>query len=132
MTELEQLKAKYELLSKERDKVWKQFMEMAGEGIPYDVACKWYENQNIVSECNNLNRQIRVLEDYELEPLPEYGALMSLEEFIVYCKKGFIINYDGYGRYATSYQASDIYVYPSDIVSGTYRHDFSHVIWFNR
>ena len=132
MTELEQLKAEYELLDKERNKVWHQFMDMASEGIPYDVACKWYESQNVVEECASLNRQIRVLEDYELEPLPDYGILMSLEEFIAFCKTGFLINYDGHGRYATSDQASNICVYPSDIVSGEYRHDFSHVIWFNK
>jgi hypothetical protein len=132
MTELEQLKAEYELLSKEKDKVWEQFMNMAGEGIPYDVACKWYESQNVVEECAKLNRQIRILEDYELEPLPEYGTLMSLEEFIAYSKTGFLINYDGHGRYATSDQASNICVYPSDVMLDIYRHDFSHVIWFNR
>lgn len=132
MTELEQLKAEYELLDKERNKVWHQFMDMASEGIPYDVACKWYESQNVVSKCANLDRQIRVLEDYELKPLPDYGTLMSLEEFIAYCKAGFLINYDGHGRYATSDQASNICVYPSDILSGEYRHDFSHVIWFNK
>ena len=132
MTELEQLKAEYELLDKERNKVCHQFMDMASEGIPYDVACKWYESQNVVSKCANLDRQIRVLEDYELKPLPDYGTLMSLEEFIAYCKAGFLINYDGHGRYATSDQASNICVYPSDILSGEYRHDFSHVIWFNK
>jgi hypothetical protein len=132
MTELEQLKAEYELLSKERDKVWEQFMDMASEGIPYDVACKWYEEQVVVSELAKLGSQIRSLENYELGPLPEYGTLMSLEEFIAYSKTGFLINYDGHGRYATSDQASNICVYPSDIVSGEYRHDFSHVIWFNR
>ena len=132
MTELEQLKTEYELLDKERHKVWEQFMDMAGEGIPYDVACQWYDNQNVVSECAKLNRQIRILEDYELEPLPDYGTLMSLEEFVSYCKMGFLVDYDGTGRYATSDQASNICVYPSDVVSGEYRHDFSHVIWFNR
>ena len=132
MTELEQLKAEHELLSKERDKVWEQFMDRASEGAPYDVACKWYESQNIVKECAKLNRQIRMLEDYELEPLPDYGTLMSLEEFIAYSKTGFLVNYDGTGRYATSDQASNICVFPSDILSGEYRHDFSHVIWFNR
>ena len=132
MTELEQLKAEYELLDKERNKVWHQFMDMASEGIPYDVACKWYDSQNVVKECASLNRQIRVLEDYELEPLPDYGTLMSLEEFIAYCKAGFLINYDGHGRYATSDQASNICIFPSDILSGEYRHDFSHVIWFNK
>ena len=132
MTELEQLKAEYELLNKERHKVWEQFMDMASEGIPYDVACKWYESQNVVGECANLDRQIRVLEDYELESLPEYGTLMSFEEFVAYSKTGFLVNYDGTGRYATSDQASNICVFPSDILSGEYRHDFSHVIWFNK
>ncbi len=132
MTELEQLKAEYELLNKERHKVWEQFMDMAGEGIPYDVACKWYENQNVVSECAKLNRQIRILEDYELEPLPDYGTLMSLEEFVAYSKTGFLVDYDGSGRYATSDKASNICIFPSDILSGEYRHDFSHVIWFNK
>ena len=132
MTELEQLKAEYELLSREKDRVWEQFMDMAGEGIPYDVACKWYESQNVISECAELNRKIRVLEDYKLEPFPNYGTLMSLTEFIAFCKARLLINYDGHGRYATEDKMSDIYVYPSDIMSGTYRHDFSHIIWFNR
>ena len=132
MTELEQLKAEYELLNKERHKVWEQFMDMASEGIPYDVACKWYESQNVVEECANLNRRIRMLEDYELESLPEYGTLMSFEEFVAYSKTGLLVNYDGQGRYATSDQASNICIFPSDILSGEYRHDFSHVIWFNK
>jgi len=132
MTELEQLKAEYELLSKERDKVWEQYMDMASEGIPYDVACKWYESQNVVSECNSLNRQIRILEDYKLTPLPEYGTLMSFEEFVIFSKNGILSDYDGSGRYATKDAESDIYIYPSDILSGEYRHDFSHVIWFNK
>ena len=132
MTELEQLKAEYKLLEKEWKKVWEQFMNMSGEGVPYDVACKWYEEQVVVSELAKLGSQIRSLENYELKPLPEYGTLMSLEEFVAYSKTGFLTNYDGHGRYATSDQASNICVYPSDVMMDTYRHDFSHVIWFNK
>lgn len=132
MTELEQLKAEYKLLSKERNKVWEQFMDMASEDIPYDVAWKWYESQNVVSECNNLDRQIRILESYKLTPLPDFGTLMSLEEFIIFSKSGMLSDYDGSGRYATKDAESNICIYPSDILSGKYRHDFSHVIWFNK
>jgi hypothetical protein len=45
---------------------------------------------------------------------------------------GGFIDYDGIGNYATNTQMSNIEIYPSDIKSGTYRKDFTHIVWFNR
>jgi hypothetical protein len=69
-----------------------------------------------------------------LKPLPDYGTLIPIKEFIDQCLCFAFIDYDGHGNYATETQMSDIIVSPSDIVSsnGKYHEEFSHVMWFNR
>jgi len=57
---------------------------------------------------------------------------MTLETFIANVNCGGFIDYDGIGNYATNTQMSNIEIYPSDIKSGTYRKDFTHIVWFNR
>jgi hypothetical protein len=64
-----------------------------------------------------------------MEPLPPWGDLMTLDEFIMACKNGSFVDYDGVGRYSNGKEASvDIYVYPSDVKD---RH-WTHVVWFNK
>ena len=50
------------------------------------------------------------------------------------CKGGGFIDYDGFGVYADKEKKmkTNIKLYPSDITSGKYRKDFTHVIWYNR
>lgn len=69
---------------------------------------------------------------YELDELPDYGDHMTIEEFKECCDCGGFTDYDGFGVYATETQESSICILPSDIESGLYRKDFTHVIWFNK
>jgi hypothetical protein len=66
------------------------------------------------------------------EPLPDYGDLFPLEEFITMCRNRFLINYDGSGCYATARRMARLDARPSDIAGGRIDRRFSHVMWFNR
>ena len=79
-----------------------------------------------------LGRKIRMIKPYTLKPLPDYGDVMSLEEFIDCCKSGGFIDYDGHGSYVKDGQRTDITVYPSDVEHGAIRKEFDKIIWFNR
>ncbi len=65
-------------------------------------------------------------------PIPDYGDLMTLDEFIENCEDGLFIDYDGFGHYATATEMSSIEVCPSDITTGDIRREWTHVCWFNR
>lgn len=67
-----------------------------------------------------------------MRPIPNYGSHMPMEEFIGYCKTGGFIDYDGYGNYATETQCSDFTVTPSDVIRGSIRNGWTHVVWYNR
>lgn len=68
----------------------------------------------------------------KLEPIPEYGDLMTLEEFREGVRSGMLTDYDGEGQYATATQMSDVCVSPSDVASGLVDKGFTHVVWFNK
>ena len=67
-----------------------------------------------------------------LLPKKKEEHLYTVEEFIEMCNDGDFIDYDGFGRYATDKEESDIEVMPSYIKSGFIRTDFSHIVWYNR
>lgn len=67
-----------------------------------------------------------------MRELPNYGDLFTLEKFIEDCEKGYFIDYDGHGYYATDNMISDIKVKPSFIKKGQVLRQFSHIMWFNR
>ena len=67
-----------------------------------------------------------------MEPIPEYGDLIEINEFIDMCKRGSFIDYDGVGNYSDGTEMSEIEVSPSDITSGNIIHGWTHVVWFNR
>ena len=59
-------------------------------------------------------------------------CLMTIDVFEDCCKSKSIIDYDGFGYYATSTEVSDICANPSDFVKGIIRRDFTHVCWYNK
>ena len=71
-------------------------------------------------------------EPLEFSPIPEYGDLMTWEQFVRAVKCGALINYDGFGEYALADKVSNRVVYPSDIYYGRVLHGFTHVVWYNR
>lgn len=100
----------------------------------YPTVHGWIKaNDELYSKLNQLKSQLRLItENYTLSDIPEYGDLITFEDFKEMCESGGFIDYDGSGNYSTKTQMSNIDVYPSDIKSGRYRTDFTHVVWFNR
>lgn len=80
-----------------------------------------------------LDRERRLLMTPEFErDLPDYGDVMSLKDFIEYCKDGCFIDYDGSGTYAKDGKLSNISIYPSDVEYNSIRKDFDTIVWFNK
>lgn len=67
-----------------------------------------------------------------LKPIPEYGDVMTVEEFAECCSCGGFIDYDGYGKYATSSQMTNIIARPSEIKKQGLDKRFAFVVWFNQ
>ena len=65
--------------------------------------------------------------------IPKYGDHMTVEEFIQDAATGCLIDYDGYGKYATATKMIDMPVMPSDVVEDVLNcGDYTHVVWFNK
>ena len=84
-------------------------------------------------EHNKASKYLRLkTTDLNMEPHDDIGDLFDIESFKANVESGGFINYDGFGYYANETEQSNIEVYPSDVKSGIYRKDFSHVKWYNR
>ena len=83
-------------------------------------------------EYTKLNREYKLEKEYTLKPIPDYGDLFTMKAFKQIVDIGGFIDSDGGGNYATKNQMSNIAINPSDIKSGVYRKDFTHVVWFNK
>lgn len=68
----------------------------------------------------------------KMTPIPDYGDVMFLDEFITDCIDGCLIDYDGFGHYSDGKLMSDIVVNPSDVDAGEIKKEWTHVVWFNR
>lgn len=81
-------------------------------------------------------RHIKVFEDEVviMEPLPNYGDHMEINEWKECCRHNNFIDYDGSGVFATDKLTSSIPVVPSDVTRGakTFPKWATHVVWFNR
>lgn len=109
--------------------------ELFQESCRREDGWNWYKSQPELKTLQQLERQYKLLldeSDFNLHDIPDYGDKISLEDFILCCKSGAFINYDGFGCYATETQESDIEIYPSDVVANEYRKDFPFIIWYNR
>jgi len=72
------------------------------------------------------------------QPIPKYGDLMTMKDFIHCCETGAFIDYDGHGHYSDGTQEfvgerfDDGRVKPSMVKKGLINTSYSHIIWFNR
>lgn len=123
----EQLEKKVEELNEKVHEIWEQSSSM-----PFPEGWEFYKNHPILKECIDAERELKLIQDYELEPLDKIGDLIPFNEFIDDCKFGGFIDGDGFGVYANKTQQSNIEINPSDITSGKYRKDFTHVMWYNK
>ena len=67
-----------------------------------------------------------------MSPIPDYGDLMTMQDFIACCQSGGFIDYDGHGCLSDGVSMSDTIILPSHIASGNYPKGYSHVVWFNK
>jgi hypothetical protein len=124
--EIEQIEAeieKLEAIIDEKDKNW-------------DFSRPFYEYQEYLSAERKriiiLSKRKRLIMPYELAELPDYGDVMSLEDFIGCVNVGGFIDYDGWGYYVKDNQASNVKILPSDVNHNSIRKDFDTIVWFNR
>jgi hypothetical protein len=62
-----------------------------------------------------------------MEPIPDYGEHMTLEEFSKAVRSGSYNGYDGNGYYATSSEMTDEQIDLPNIDQ-----TYTHVVWFNK
>lgn len=121
----------------EQIEYWEKIIEKKEEGwdwINPNLSFKEYVDflkpESLI--LSHLHGKRRMIMSYTLSELPDYGDVMSLEEFVNHCKNGNLINYDGYGRYVKDGKETDIEIYPSDVKNNYVRTEFDTIIWFNR
>jgi len=69
------------------------------------------------------------------EPIPDYGDIFELGEFMESVKSGMFTDWDGHGFYAASKnRMSNVFAKPSDISKGDIdgRNKWYYVVWFNK
>lgn len=125
MKTIEQINKELDLAREAYDAKWNERTERTWEEFE-----KYSELE--AKQVAELSRQKRMMMPYEMEEIPDYGDVMSLEDFIVCCKEGNFIDYDGYGQYAKDNMMSNVTIFPSDVVHNMIRKDFDTVVWFNR
>lgn len=76
------------------------------------------------SQISELSGKMKLIQIPEFDEIPDYGDVMTLDDFIENCAVGNFIDYDGFGYYATEDKMTDIRIYPSDTTEGVYRKDF--------
>ena len=65
-------------------------------------------------------------------PLPSYGTLYTLKDFISLCNDGTFMDYDGTGYYSINNRYTASIVSPSDVLANRIDKRYTHVLWFNR
>lgn len=72
------------------------------------------------------------MDEIKFEPIDNFGEVMTIEEFINACDTQCLIDYDGFGKYATKKMMSNLTIVPSDVLIGDVLQGFSHIVWYNR
>lgn len=128
--------AELQIIFKEKDKKW--FEDLPEKRLNYGSSfqSEFDEYQEYLNpekdKINKLSDEKRMIQTYTLSPLPKYGDVMSLKNFIEDCKCGNFIDYDGHGCYVKDNQITNIGIFPSDVENGNIRKEFDTMIWFNR
>ena len=67
-----------------------------------------------------------------MKPIPSYGHLMTVKEYVKAVKSNCFIDYDGYGYYASKTEMSEEIAIPSETFQNGPKSGFPYVVWFNR
>jgi len=112
----------------EKDKKW--YADKNNDNKSFEEYWEYVYNEKI--ELAKLDRKRRMIMPYELSELPDYGDVMTLNEFIKACNFGLFVDSDGSGCYSKDGQETNIPIYPSDIIHKAIRREFDSVIWYNK
>ena len=129
---IEEVEPIVEKLEKEFNEKW--FEGHKNDHLPFD---EYLESKDKVVHphgqiLSSLRTEARMCVPFKLDELPEYGDVMSLEDFKENVEAGWFSDYDGFGRYVLDGKETDIDIYPSDIMEGNIREEFDTIIWYNR
>lgn len=74
------------------------------------------------------------MQELKMSPIPEYGDLMTVEDWLDGVETALFIDYDGDGHLATATERSNIRICPSDITKKKITIDprWTHICWYNR
>lgn len=68
-----------------------------------------------------------------MEPIPEYGDLMTLGNWRGCVELGLFVDYDGSGYLATATEMyTGIDIYPSQLKIFEFPEWVTHIVWFNK
>ena len=124
--EMPSLLKKKEELEEAYDKKW----DTAPAGLDFKQFQEYFKPET--TELGEISRKIRLVQEYKLDEIPDYGDVMSLEDFKACVESGGFIDSDGFGKYARDGKESDIEIRPSDIRYDMVRTDFDLVVWYNK
>ena len=125
----EELYEQDELLDKKYSAIQDECIE---KGIPWNGLME--RTKDIREAMREVHFKIKQLEPIEWEEIPDYGHLMTMEDFKESVDCGGFIDYDGFGYYATKDKMSNKQIVPSDFRKNHIlkNKEFTHVVWFNR
>lgn len=126
----DELKQRLDKLNKEVEQAWNDSFKIENP----NAAWLWYCEHMAVKEYQDVNREYKLVCDYELSDMDELDrkCRMTIEEFIDDVNSGFIYDDDGTGMYATEDKVSTVHIAPSDIRANKYRKDFNYICWYNK
>lgn len=129
MKNIEELKKKADLVFKELDEVIKTFDFLNKSFKDYENLVKPFDNK-----LNRLSYLAQIQSDVEWKEIPDYGRLLTIEEWIECVDGGGFIDYDGSGNYSDGKRMSNMSVSPSDVDNDQImkNEEFTHIVWFNK
>ncbi len=67
-----------------------------------------------------------------MKPIPNYGCVMTISEFVESVRNGSFTNDDGSGNYSNGMEMSDEHVDCKAIYKGRPIPGWAYVVWFNK
>lgn len=124
---------KYNEYIREVKKIEKKIKEdeetLAKEGVSFEDMIERTREERV--KLFKLSKEMRLIQDPGFQPKKKWkGKFMTMENFIKMCNEEHITDEDGYGFYADKKIATDIKIFPSDIMTDMYRKDFTEILWF--
>jgi hypothetical protein len=71
-------------------------------------------------------------EEIIFNPISEHGDFMTLKKWLSDVESGLFIDDDGWGCLATSYEVSNINIYPSQVKYFKFPEWATHIEWYNK